>query len=157
MNRPARPGPPALDISALLAALMALVLVLALAGPAAAEGNRLALVCEALAPVQADEAVAEEAAAPSPRQPTFTIAPLRTARDGSGAVEATGPDGRTNAGVTASHTGPFAWTSGTVLNTLTVEGTTADGRTLVLWHRLDQAQSQVPPQGILTKLLCKVS
>ncbi|HCQ65331.1 MAG TPA: hypothetical protein DIU07_09325 [Rhodobacteraceae bacterium] len=152
MTRAARPGPPALDISALLAALMAL----ALAGPAAAEGNRLALACEALAPVPADEAIAEEAA-PLPRQPTFTIAPLRTARDGSGTVEATGPDGRTNAGVTASHTGPFAWTSGTVLNTLTVEGATEDGRTLVLWHQLDQAQAQVPPVGQLTKLICEIS
>ena len=152
MTRAARPGPPALDISALLAALMAL----ALAGPAAAEGNRLAIACEALAPVPADEAIAEEAA-PLPRQPTFTIAPLRTARDGSGTVEATGPDGRTNAGVTASHTGPFAWTSGTVLNTLTVEDATEDGRTLVLWHQLDQAQAQVPPVGQLTKLICEIS
>jgi len=155
MTRAARPGPPALDISALLAALMALAL--ALAGPAAAEGNRLALACEALAPVvPADEVIAEEAA-PLPRQPTFTIAPLRTARVGSGTVEATGPDGRTNAGVTASHTGPFAWTSGTVLNTLTVEGATEDGRTLVLWHQLDQAQAQVPPVGQLTKLICEIS
>ncbi len=152
MTRPIRPGLSALSLAALLAALA----VLALPAHAAAEGNRLALACEALTPAPADEAVAE-AAAPLLQRPTFTIAPVQTARDGSGTIETTGPDGRTAAGVTASHTGPFAWTAGTVLNTLTVEGTTADGRTLVLWHQLDQAQAQVPPVGQLTKLICEVS
>jgi hypothetical protein len=109
-----------------------------------------------LAPAAADEAVADEVA-PLPQNPTFTIAPLRTTRDGSGTVEATGPDGQTAAGVTASDAGPFAWTAGTVLNTLTVEGTTEDGRTLMLWHRLDQAQASVPPVGQLINLICEVS
>lgn len=136
--------------------LFSFALATTLPALAAAEGNRLTLTCEPLAPAQPNEATADEAALLSLR-PNFTIAPLKTARDGSGQIHATDPDGRTFAGVTASHTGPFAWTGGTVLNTLTVEGTTADGRTLVLWHQLDQAQGNVPPQGQLTKLLCEVS
>ena len=36
-------------------------------------------------------------------------------------------------------------------------GTAADGRALVLWQRLDQAQEAVPPAGELIKLLCEVS
>ena len=47
--------------------------------------------------------------------------------------------------------------TGAVLNTLTVKGTAADGRALVLWQRLDQAQEAVPPAGELIKLLCEVS
>ena len=38
-----------------------------------------------------------------------------------------------------------------------VKGLVADGRALVLWHRLDQAQSAVPPAGETTKLLCEVT
>lgn len=137
MKHPARPG------------VLAALLFATLPALAVAEGKRLVLTCTPLTPA-ADDAAADEAA------PTFTIAPLKTARDGSGPIRATGPDGITAAGVAASHSGPFAWTAGTVLNTLTVEGSTADGRTLVLWHRLDQAQAAVPPAGALTKLLCEV-
>lgn len=150
MNRPARPG------------LLPLLALLALAPTsAAAEGNRLALDCATRPPAAADEAIAEEAAPdparPDPARATFVLAPVRTDRDGAGEIEATMPDGRTFPGVTASHTGPFAWTAGTVLNTLTVKGQTAGGGALVLWQRLDQAQSDVPPTGILTKLQCEVS
>ena len=134
--------------------LLAALLPFALPAMAAAEGNRLAMLCDPLAP--ADEANAEEAA-PRAAGAAFTIAPSKTGRDGSGQIEATMPDGRTAPGVTASHAGPFAWTAGTVLHTLTVQGQTADGRSLVLWHRLDQAQTQVPPTGTLTKLICEVS
>lgn len=131
-------------------ALLTAFVVTALPALAVAEGNRLVLTCDPLTPA-ADEARAGASRA------SFTIAPVKTARDGSGPIEATGPDGTTAAGVAASHTGPFAWTAGTVLNTLTLEGSTADGRTLVLWHRLDQAQAAVPPAGELTKLLCEAS
>ncbi|MEZ5766803.1 MAG: hypothetical protein R3D80_03450 [Paracoccaceae bacterium] len=124
-----------------------------LPGLAAAEGNRLTLACAPLAPADAGS----EETAPLPASPGFLLAPVKTDRAGAGEIQATGPDGGPFAGVTASHTGPFAWTAGTVLNTLTVEGTTADGRTLVLWHRLDQAQAAVPPAGQLVKLICEVS
>ncbi|MCB1328192.1 MAG: hypothetical protein KDK28_01410 [Maritimibacter sp.] len=128
----------------------------ALPGPMLAEGNRLVLACETLGPAPADGAQTEETA-PLPANPQFLIAPVKTDRDGAGEIQATGPGGGPYAGVTAAHQGPFAWTAGTILNTLTVEGTAADGRALVLWHRLDQAQAAVPPAGRLTKLLCEVS
>ena len=51
----------------------------------------------------------------------------------------------------------FAWTAGTVLNTLALKGRLDDGRAYVLWHQLDQAQAAVPPTGILTQLICEVS
>ncbi|MCB1354973.1 MAG: hypothetical protein KDK53_00210 [Maritimibacter sp.] len=133
----------------------------ALPAPTLSEGNRLVLACEMLTPAPADEAPSDEApaeeAVPTPANPQFLIAPVKTDRDGVGEIQATGPDGGPYAGVTASHQGPFAWTAGTVLNTLTVEGTAADGRALVLWHRLDQAQAAAPPAGHLNKLLCEVS
>ena len=143
MNRPARLG------------LLAAFGTVALPALAAAEGDRLALVCEPLA-AGGDEAPAEAAAALPPR-PAFTFAPLKTGRDGSGQIAATMPDGQTAPGVTASPQGPFAWTAGHVLHTLTLKGRVADGRALVLWHRLDQTQTQVPPVGALTKLICVVS
>jgi len=135
-------------------ALLATLVVTALPAFAAAEGNRVAFDCEPLAPAPIEDAAPE---APATLRPTFAIAPVKTARDGSGEILATDPEGRTFAGVTASHTGPFAWTGGTVLNTLTIEGNTADGHTLVLWHQLDQAQAAVPPEGQLIKLICEVS
>ncbi len=133
--------------------LFGAVIGIALPLAALGEGNRLVLACETVAPAEerSDEA------APLPARPTFTLAPVKTDRDGAGEIHATGPDGRTFAGVSASHTGPFAWTAGTVLHTLNVKGTTADGRTLVLLGRLDQAQAAVPPKSQLTQLLCEVS
>ncbi len=142
MNRTARLGPAAVIATFALPAL------------AVAEGNRLDFACAPLDPT--DHTMTDESGAQQNR-PAFTIAPVKTDRDGSGQIEATMPDGRTAPGVTASHQGPFAWTLETTLHTLTVEGETADGRALVLWHQLDQAQEAVPPQGALTKLLCEVS
>lgn len=143
MNRAARLG--------LLAALS----VPALPACALAEGNRLAFACAPLAP-DADT-TSTEAAAPLPDHPAFILAPVKTDRDGAGQIQVTGPNGHAAPGVANSFRGPFAWTSGTILNTLTVEGAVADGRSLVFWHRLDQAQTKVPPVGTLTKLICEVS
>lgn len=143
--------------SRLIGALFGLGVALpaaALPASSLAEGNRLVLACEPL------DAPAEEGtdAAPAPAGPVgFTFAPLKVDRAGSGRIEVTTPTGEIAPGVTASFQGPYAWTKGTTLHTLTVEGTTEDGRALVLWHRLDQAQAAVPPAGTLTKLICEVS
>ena len=146
-----------------------LALAAALPGLAWAEGNRLALACETLLPEaaptgetapEATEPAAEPAAPalpPAPLAPGFAFAPIKLDRQGAGPVEVTGPTGAVTPGVTASFQGPYAWTEGAVLNTLTVKGTAADGRALVLWQRLDQAQEAVPPAGELIKLLCEVS
>lgn len=135
----------------------------ALPALAAAEGNRLTLACDLLdpagpaAPEDAQPGDTPAAALPLPAHPVFTFAPVKLDRAGAGPVAVTAPDGQTAPGVTASFQGPYAWTLGTILHTLTVKGPTADGRTLVLWHRLDQAQTDVPPAGQLLQLTCEVS
>ena len=127
------------------AAFLATGLAFALPLPGHAIGNRLALDCVPHAPA----AGADEADVAGPQ--AFALALKR-----GGAIEVAVPGGFVP-GVSASKAGPFAWTVGTTLNTLTLKGRTADGGTLVLWHRLDQAQTQVPPTGTLTKLICELS
>lgn len=142
MSRPARLG-------ALAAALL---LVWPAAAPAA--GNRMVLACKAFFVPQTEAAPTD--GQPMPPEPPLSVR-FTIAQKARGTIAVTVRDAPTNPGVSAGPGGPFAWAAGTELNTLTVKGRLADGRAYVLWHRLDQAQTQVPPTGLLTQLICEIS